>query len=44
MSCISKGNGIGHTEVKGIVELHNGSVSVKSENGLTTFSVLLPIS
>ena len=38
----TKGNGIGLAIVKGIVGLHNGSVSVKSENGLTTFSVWLP--
>ena len=38
----TKGNGIGLAIVKGIVGLHNGSVSVKSENGLTTFTVCLP--
>ena len=38
----AKGNGIGLAIVKGIIELHEGSVSVKSENGLTTFTVCLP--
>lgn len=39
----TKGNGIGLAIVKGIVELHNGSVSVKSVDGVTTFSVCLPL-
>ena len=38
----TKGNGIGLAIVKGIVELHDGSVSVKSEDGVTIFSVCLP--
>ncbi len=36
------GNGIGLAIVKRIVELHNGKVCVKSENGMTTFTVELP--
>lgn len=38
----TKGNGIGLAIVKRIVDLHNGRVAVKSEDGMTTFSVWLP--
>lgn len=38
----TKGNGIGLAIVKRIVDLHNGTISVFSENGLTAFTVNLP--
>lgn len=38
----AEGNGIGLALVKKITELHEGSVSVCSENGVTAFTVVLP--
>lgn len=38
-----KGNGIGLAIVKRVAELHGGRVSVSSGNGVTTFTVELPI-
>ena len=37
-----EGNGIGLAVVKKIVDLHDGKVSVQSENGVTSFTVELP--
>lgn len=37
------GNGIGLAIVKAIVELHKGSVSVQSSNGISCFTVELPM-
>lgn len=39
----TEGNGIGLSVVKHIVELHGGEVKVSCENGVTCFSVALPI-
>lgn len=38
----AEGNGVGLAIVRRVVELHEGSVTVKSENGSTEFTVLLP--
>ncbi len=38
----SEGNGIGLAIVKKVCELHGGQVSVVSEGGTTTFTVMLP--
>ncbi|MBQ9117312.1 MAG: HAMP domain-containing histidine kinase, partial [Clostridia bacterium] len=38
----SEGNGVGLAIVKKVVQLHCGSVSASSENGINTFTVELP--
>jgi signal transduction histidine kinase/DNA-binding response OmpR family regulator/ABC-type xylose transport system substrate-binding protein len=37
------GSGIGLALTKQMVELHNGEISVTSENNITTFTVIIPI-
>lgn len=39
----SEGNGIGLAIVKKVIDLHGGSVDVKSENSITAFTVKLPL-
>lgn len=38
----TEGNGVGLAVVKKVVELHEGTITVQSEKGLTMFSVRLP--
>lgn len=38
----TEGNGIGLAIVKRVVDLHRGSIAVRSEQGMTTFTVRLP--
>jgi two-component system heavy metal sensor histidine kinase CusS len=37
-----EGGGLGLSIVKSIIEVHDGKVAVVSDNGLTTFTVVLP--
>ena len=39
----TEGNGVGLAIVKKIVELHHGTVGVKCKDGVTTFTVRLPV-
>lgn len=39
---VGQGTGLGLSISQSIIKAHNGSIKVKSENGLTTFSITLP--
>lgn len=38
----TKGNGLGLSLVQKIIDLHQGSITIRSENGKTTFTIFLP--
>lgn len=39
----TEGNGIGLAIVKSVIDLHSGKVQVKSDNGETSFEIILPL-
>ncbi|QNN61826.1 sensor histidine kinase [Erysipelothrix inopinata] len=38
----TKGNGLGLSLVQKIIDLHQGSITIRSGNGQTTFTIFLP--